>query len=163
MTESGFVIDLCQFLGKVLAQQAAGDGFEVIRNHRRRSLWIHLQQEMNMISLTVHLNQLPAPRNAQVVDDLSQTIKHRSRKTLAAIFRDKNEMVTKRVSTVVKLVNIDFVHCLTIISYMEFVQRKITYRLYPNAAQADRMTKMPSLSGWHVLLCQKKQLTLHST
>jgi len=58
-----------------------------------------------------------------------------------------------------QLIYIDFVHKVTILNYMNFVQRKITYRLYPNAVQLTRLDEILALHcrAYNALLEEHKR------
>lgn len=98
-----------------------------------------------MVGLAVHFDQSPLPGVTQFLNDFLESVQHRAREALTPIFCHKNEVITKCVSAVIKLMDIDVVHSTTIINAMTFVQRKITYRLYPNTAHAARMDEVLAL------------------
>lgn len=54
-------VNLVQRLAKLLAQKPAGYGLEVIGDDRRCSLWVHFQQEVNMVGLAIHFDQSSFP------------------------------------------------------------------------------------------------------
>lgn len=98
-----------------------------------------------MIGFTAYFDQSPLPGIAQVRNNFLESIQHRPGEAFAPILRHKNEVVTKCVSTVVKLMDIDVLHDVTIMNDMTSVQRKITYRLYPNASHEARMDEVLAL------------------
>lgn len=132
---------------EVPTQQAAGHRLPVVGDHRRRGFGVQVHQEMHVVRLAIHLDQSPVARH-QIGDDGLQPIQHLRRQAGSAVFGHKHKVVTKCIGTVVELAGLDGRHRITIIGCMEFVQRKITYRLYPNSTQAAL------LQEWLALHCR---------
>jgi putative transposase len=98
-----------------------------------------------MIGLAIHLDQFPAPRFAERSEYFPEPVQHCVRQASLSILGHENEVATKRKSAVKKLAGLVFIHHATILLFMPFANRKITYRLYPNASQAARLAECMGL------------------
>lgn len=99
-----------------------------------------------MVAFAIYLNNA-SPATHKVCDDFLETLQHGCGQASAPILRYKHEVITKHISAVVKLADIDFRHGVTIILIM-ILHRKITYRMYPNASELE------ALDNWRSLHCR---------
>ena len=103
-------VDALEMGTMVTAQQAAGDGLEVVGEDRWGDLRGELDKQVNVIGLAVEFDHPSLPGGDQAGDMRGQVVEHRGREATASVLRDENEVVTKRKSAVVKLMHLDFAH-----------------------------------------------------
>lgn len=99
--EHGLAIDLVENVRKFFPEQPAGNSFEVVGHHRGGGFRIHFEQQVDMIGFAAHLNQAATPIIAEFFGDGMQPIEHGFIETFAPVFRDENEVVTKRKCAVI--------------------------------------------------------------